>query len=56
MPLELRELIIQARVDSSAAAASHEKKPQLSPEERQEIIEDIMERLEERLAAATQHR
>lgn len=56
MPLELRELIIQARVDSSAAASPHEQEPGLTPKERQEIVEEIMERLEERLAAASQHR
>ena len=54
MPLELRELIIQARIDSSDSAEHHENNQRLTPEERQEIIDAIMERVEERLAAAQQ--
>ena len=55
MPLELRELIIQARIDSSGSAEHHHKHDQqLTPEARQEIIDAIMERVEERLASAQQ--
>jgi hypothetical protein len=54
MPLELRELIIQARIESSASAENHEQAQRLPPEALQEIIAAVMERVEERLAAAQQ--
>lgn len=52
MPIELRELIIQARVDPSGSADTGKTPPKLTPEERQEIIETIMKRIDERLAEA----
>ncbi|MCX6853807.1 MAG: DUF5908 family protein [Verrucomicrobia bacterium] len=54
MPLELRELIIQARIDSSGSAEHHEPDQRLTTEALQEIFEAVMERVEERLAAAQQ--
>lgn len=54
MPIELRELIIQARIDPSGPADTRQAPPKLTPEEREEIIESVIERIEERLATAHQ--
>lgn len=54
MPIELRELIIQARIDPSDPADTRQAPPKLTPEEREEIIKTALERIEERLASAHQ--
>lgn len=50
MPIELRELIIQARVDppDSGSADTSGNRPRLTPVEREEIIEAVLARLAER--------
>ena len=50
MPIELRELIIQARLDppDSGSADTSGNRPRLTPQEREEIIEAVLARLAER--------
>jgi Family of unknown function (DUF5908) len=56
MPLELRELIIQARIDTAGAAEDRAENLRAADIKQLEakIIETVMERLEERLATAHQ--
>ncbi|WP_397385173.1 DUF5908 family protein [Prosthecobacter sp.] len=54
MPIELRELIIQARIEPASSASSPHEDSGLTPAELQKIIDAVMERVEERLAEAQQ--